>query len=300
MNPRRFLHRWMMAWLGAVLAASAVEAAGLTLRPARTDAFDLEISGRLALPGRTNGFLTRADLRGLGTVRATNAHDGALGRAVVYTGIPVRRLLEALPVDPACDVIFTICADGYAAHLTSGYLQAFDPLLILELDGRSAEEWGRSVASGVGLGPYYINVPDFTPRPGEKAGGLDEGRRYPYAVTRLECTTAALTLDRLRPPPGSGPAALEGYRLAVRDCLSCHDHEGFGGINSNRPWLLLKTWSRNTNYFRRYVREPRKVQPTSRMPGFSHYGGEALDVLQAYFGSLPGPGGPATRPSSAP
>ena len=123
----------------------------------------------------------------------------------------------------------------------------------------------------------------FAPHDVQRAGGMDEGPVYPYAVVRLEFTTDSRALQPLRLGAGASAEAREGERLAMRDCLSCHDHRGVGGTMSNRPWELLKTWSANTNYFRRYVVKPRSVQPTSRMPGFPHYNDGALDALGAYF-----------------
>jgi len=213
----------------------------------------------------------------------TNAQDGALKRVAVYRGIPWDDLRTVLPVDPSSDVVFTICGDGYAAHIDAGYAKAFKPLLILEINGQGPEDWGRSLASGMTMAPFYVNAAGFVPRAAMKVAGLDEGPVYPYAVVRLDFTTTARSLDPLRVPAGGSELARAGERLAIRDCLSCHDHGGVGGRMSNRPWALLKTWSSNTNYFRRYVVKPRSVQPGSRMPGFTHYNEEALDALQAYF-----------------
>lgn len=192
-------------------------------------------------------------------------------------------LQAALPVAPESDVIFAVCDDGYAAHFPKDYVAAFKPLLILELDGKPPKEWGKSLASGVGMPPFYINSAAFAPRDSETAAGQKESVRYPYAVARLDFTSAARTLGKLRLKPGAGETALAGEKLALRDCLSCHEHAGFGGKNSGRPWLLLKTWSANTNYFRRYVKKPKSVQPAAKMPGFAHYDDAALDALTAYF-----------------
>lgn len=265
-----------------LLAVAAADAAGLALAAGRGSGLDLEISGALTT-GRTNGFVTREQLFSLPVQTVTNVLDGALKRPAVYRGVRLSDLKAALPLDPAAGVIFGVCQDGYAAHVDGGYIKAFDPLLILEIDGRGPEGWGRSLASGMAMAPYYINTAVFRPRPEQRAGGMDEGPVYPYAVVRLEFTTDSRALQPLRLGAGASAEAREGERLAMRDCLSCHDHRGVGGTMSNRPWELLKTWSANTNYFRRYVVKPRSVQPTSRMPGFPHYNDGALDALGAYF-----------------
>lgn len=289
-NPRRLrlaiaVNRQGLAPLWILMLALGcflTHAAPLELRPTRSSPFDLEISGRLTT-SPTNGFVTREQLRSLKLVSVTNQHDGALKKPTVYTGVYLQDLRSALPVAAESDVVFAICDDGYAAHFPADYVAAFRPLLILELDGHPAEDWGKSLASGVGMPPYYINSAEFAPRKSETAAGRPEAARYPYAVARLEFTTAAQTLDRLKLPSGASKAAQAGEKLALRDCLSCHAHGRFGGSNSGRPWLLLKTWAANTNYFQRYVRKPRNVQPTAKMPGFPDYGDDALDALTAYF-----------------
>jgi mono/diheme cytochrome c family protein len=267
-----------------LLSLPLLQAAPLVPAAQRTSPFDLEISGPLT-HGASNAFFTRAQLLSLPLVTATNSPDPAIKATAVYRGIPLSQLATHLPVAPGTDIVFAICTDGYAAHFNRDYIQAFNPLLILEINGQGPEDWGRSLASGVALAPFYINSTGFTPRSSHRIAGLDEGAIYPYAVARLHFTTAAQTVDRLAPPPNAPALALDGHRLAVRDCLSCHGHQSFGGMHSNRPWLLLKTWASNTNYFRRYVIKPKSVQPASRMPGFTHYNEEALDALQAYFKS---------------
>lgn len=262
--------------------SSSDTVATLELRPARSSPFDLEISGQLTT-GATNGFLTREQLRSLKLVTVTNQHDGALKKPTAYTGVYLSDLRSVLPVAAESDVIFAICNDGYAAHFPADYVAAFRPLLILDLDGHPAEEWGRSLASGIGMPPYYINSAEFAPRDSETSAGQKEGVRYPYAVTRLEFATAAKTINRLKLPAGAGAAALAGQKLVLRDCLGCHAHGQFGGSNSGRPWLLLKTWASNTNYFQHYIKKPSSVQPAAKMPGFPAYDNKAVAAVTAYF-----------------
>lgn len=270
--------------LALVLGVSGLPASAATLKlaTARSSAYDLEISGQLT-GGATSGFVTREQLRSLKVVTVTNTHDGALNQPTAYTGVYLADLRAALPVTPESDVIFAVCDDGYAAHFPADYVAAFQPLLILALNGQPAEEWGKSLASGVGMPPFYINSATFTPRESETAVGQKEGARYPYAVSKLVFTTTAQSIGRLSLKPGASAAAQAGQKLALRDCLSCHAHAGFGGSNSARPWLLLKTWSANTSYFRRYVKKPKSVQPNAKMPGFAEYDDTALDALTAYF-----------------
>ena len=271
----------LFALLSGLLGV-AVQAAPLTPVAARTSPLDLEVSGLLP-GGITNGFLSREQLLSLPLTMVTNVQDGALKRLAVYRGVLLTELRAALSVDSKSDVIFLICGDGYTAHVDAAYLKQFSPLLILEIDGQGPEKWGRSLASGLAMAPFYVNCGSFQARPAEKLAGIDEGPVYPYAVARIDFSTSVRALGPLRLEGTVSELARLGERLAIRDCLSCHDHQGVGGRMSNRPWALLKTWSSNTNYFRRYVVKPKAIQPASRMPAFSHYNDEALDALQAYF-----------------
>jgi hypothetical protein len=259
--------------------------AELVLRPTRSAPTDLEVAGPLP-GGRTNGFLTRDQLLALPLTLATNALDTALKSRAVYRGIPLVQLRSLLGLDGGANTLFAVCSDGYAKAFEADYLEAFQSLLILEINGGGPETWGRSKLTGLEMSPYYINATDFAPRAGKEVLGLPEDLHFPYSVVRLEFRTADSTVDRLRLPATASTLAKQGGVIAVRDCLACHGHADFGGTMSGRPWLLLKTWSSNTNYFRRYVVKPRSIQPFSRMPGFTHYEPGVLDALQAYFREL--------------
>ena len=105
-------------------------------------------------------------------------------------------------------------------------------------------------------------------------------------MVRIEFRTAAATLDRIRLPGDASKLARQGQEIAIRECFGCHGHADFGGTLSGRPWLLIKTWASNTNYFRKYVVKPKSVQPTSKMPAFTDLEPQVLDALQAYFREL--------------
>jgi hypothetical protein len=280
-----------MRRLGLLLLAASLGLAfgplraELVLRPTRTAPTDLEVSGPFP-GGRTNGFLTRDQLLALPPTLATNAMDTAVKSRAVYRGIPLLQLRSLLGLDGRADTLFVVCSDGYSKAFETDYLNAFQSLLILEINGTGPESWGRSKLTGLEMAPYYINAADFAPRPDQNVLGLPEDLHFPYGVVRIEFRTAASTVDRLRLPGTASTLAKQGGVIAVRDCLACHGHADFGGTMSGRPWLLLKTWSSNTNYFRRYVVKPKSIQPASRMPGFTHYEAPVLDALQAYFREL--------------
>lgn len=256
------------------------------LQASRTASTDLEVAGPFP-GGRTNGYLSRERLLALPLTTVTNALDLARKGPAVYRGIPLRELRTLLGLDArSADTLFAVCSDGYSKAFQADYLDAFQSLLILEIDGTGPEQWGRSQLTGLQMAPYYINAADFVPRPSETVLGRPEDLHFPYSVVRIEFRTAATTLHRISLPDTATPLARQGQAIAVRECLACHGHADFGGTMSGRPWLLIKTWASNTNYFRRYVVNPKSVQPKSRMPAYSDLEPVVLDALQAYFREL--------------
>lgn len=254
--------------------------------PARSSPTDLEVSGPLE-GGRTHGFVPRERLLGLPLMTVTNSMDPTRKAPAVYRGILLERLRDHLGVAEAqADTLFAVCVDGYSKEFPNDYLTAFRSLLVLEIDGTGPEAWGKNRVNGLPMAPYYIIATDFRPRPSETVLGRPEALRYPHGVARLEFRSDATTLGRIRLSEDASPLARQGQTIALRECLACHGHDDFGGSMSGRPWLLIKTWASNTNYFRRYVVNPRSVQPTSRMPAFKDLDPVVLDALQAYFREL--------------
>jgi hypothetical protein len=48
--------------------------------------------------------------------------------------------------------------------------------------------------------------------------------------------------------------------------------------------LVLAAWAKaEPDLFQKYIRNPRQVEPTSRMPGFPDFQPPALNSLQKYF-----------------
>ena len=261
-----------------LLFSPCSSARALELAAERRTPLDLEVSGLLP-DGRTNAFIARAALEALPRLVATNAHDLALNRPAVYSGVALDALVAALGLPAGAEVVWAVCADGYVSHFTRADLAHQRPWLILELDGAAPDAWPKA-GSGVAMAPYYLALPAFTPR--DTVAGIPESPKLPYAVSRLHFTDAA-GLQRLE-PPDPAPLVQAGAVLAKRECLSCHNHFETGGVLSGRPWALLATWAKiDPGYLRRYVRNPRQVQPASKMPGFPHYPDEALDALAAYF-----------------
>ena len=277
----------LLTWF-TIGQVDADDGAGLvgSIRPTRSSPTDLEVTGPFP-SGRTNGFIPRERLMELPLTVVTNSMDLARKAPAVYRGIPLQQLRSLLGLDvSSADTLFAVCSDGYSKEFPADYLDAFHSILILEIDGAGPEAWGRSTLTGLQMAPYYINAADFRPRADQTVLGRPEPLHFPYSVVRIEFRMASATLDRIRLAGDASTLARQGQEIAIRECFGCHGHADFGGTLSGRPWLLIKTWAANTNYFRKYVVNPKSVQPTSKMPAFTDLEPKVLDALQAYFREL--------------
>ncbi len=269
-------------WLACcILVGWVASARPLELLDERSTEGDLEVVGEFS-GGRTNGFIARAQLLALPMVTATNQHDIELQRRLVYTGIPLDDLFGQLPLAPGIDVVTAVCRDKYAAVYPKDYRQRHQPLLVLKLDGKDYADW-PSAPSGARMAPFYISYGHFEAAPEFTAAGVEEEARIPFAVITLRFSRFADTLGRLQVANANG-AILDGETIALRQCLACHFSGSTGGRLSGKPWLVLAAWARaEPDLFQKYVRNPRQVEPTSRMPGFPNYQPPALSSLQKYF-----------------
>ncbi len=262
--------------LGLVASARPLE-----LLDERSSEGDLEVVGEFS-GGRTNGFIARTQLLALPSVTVTNQHDIELQRRLVYTGIPLDDLFGQLPLPPGIDVVTAVCRDKYAAVYPKDYRQRHQPLLVLKLEGKDYANW-PSTPSGARMAPFYISYGHFEAAPDRTAAGVEEEARIPFAVVTLRFGRYADTLGRLQVADAMG-ATRDGETIALEKCLACHFAGNTGGRMSGKPWLVLAAWAKaEPELFQKYVRNPRQVEPTSRMPGFPNYQTPALGSLQKYF-----------------
>lgn len=263
----------LMGWMAS--------ARPLDLLDERSTEGDLEVVGEFS-GGRTNGFIARTQLLALPLVTVTNRHDIELQRPVVYTAVALDDLFGALSLPNDIDVVTAICRDKYAAAYPRDYRQRHQPLLVLKLDGKDYLDW-PSAPSGTRMAPFYISYGKFEADPKLMAAGVEEEARIPFAVVTLRFARYAESLGRLQVAKVAG-AAIDGQTIALNQCLACHFSGNTGGRLSGKPWLVLAAWAKaEPDLFQKYVRNPRQVEPTSRMPGFPNYQAPALSSLQKYF-----------------
>lgn len=278
MNPLR----WLLCWLSLLgVFCTTTAAPTLSLLPESTSEGDLEVAGSMAgQPSR--GFIPRQQLLALPQINVTNQNDVELQCPVVYSGVPLEQILSLLAADSSCDLVMAVCRDKYASVFPREFILRHHPLLVLKLDDKDYLDWPKTTF-GARMSPYYIAYHHFTPDPARTVDGVVEEPKIPFSVIRLELLRSSETISRLQLSGAEGPP-LSGQTIALRECLPCHYSGPLGGRFSGKPWLVLAAWAQaEPDLFQKYIRNPRQVEPTSRMPGFPAFQSEALVGLQAYF-----------------
>ncbi len=255
---------------------------GVAVLPlARAEEMSLRVFGKLA--GGTSNFVVGYPAllaKAAPTVKVEL--DPELGRAAEFRGVPLAELPRLLGAGPDADLIILRAADNYFSCFPKDYVVRHQPFLAVEIDAAPPSRWPKT-SYGSALGPYLVSHPKFVGA--ELLPGLKESPRFPYAVVSLEFARAAETLDRLKVAGAATNHSLRiGETLALSACISCHHAGDFGGTLAQRPWVILSTWAKaDPGYFRRYVRDPKAVNPAAKMGGFKDWPDEAIEAVQGYF-----------------
>lgn len=247
----------------------------------------LTVLGRLA-NGKTNKVVSFTDLSALANMKVHVEKDLELQRAANFQGLPLAELPAALGAAPDADVMLMRAADNYFSFFTRDYIERHQPFLAVRIDGQVPSKWPKT-SYGAALGPYLVAHEKFDGP--ELLAGLKEPAKFPYAVVSVEFARAAHTVDKLKVAGSETNNLLRvGQNLALSACISCHHAGDFGGTLAQRPWAILSTWAKaDPSYFRRYVRDPKSVNPNSKMGGFKDWPDEAIESVRAYFAAYKAP-----------
>jgi len=276
---------WRSILAGAALAGGiAAAAAGTQQLPTmgqRSSPQDLEISGEV--PGLAAGasrFVSYAALGQLPQVNFTVRNDENFSGPVELSGVSLDALLAALGVDGKDALIAAISSDGYEAHYTVAYRAEHHPFLVLKIDGREPAQW-KPGPDGEKYSPYVISEPNFVPAFHVLAH--KDMAQIPFGVTGLKLYPEKATLAVLEPKSG-GAAAMEGYRIAVQNCLRCHRAGNIGGTKSPFGWPQMGLIAQgNAAAFGKYIVRPNAVNPEANMPPNPEYDAATIAALTAYF-----------------
>lgn len=255
---------------------------GVAVLPrARAEEMSLRVFGKLA-GGTSNFVVGYPALLAKAAPLVKVEFDPELGRAAEFRGVPLAEIPRLLGAGSDADMIILRAADNYFSCFPKDYVVRHQPFLAVEIDGAPPSRWPKT-SYGAALGPYLVSHPKFVGA--ELLPGLKESPRFPYAVVSLEFARAAETLDRLKVAGAATNQSLRiGETLAFSACISCHHAGDFGGTLAQRPWVILSTWAKaDPGYFRRYVRDPKSVNPAAKMGGFKDWPDEAIEAVRGYF-----------------
>jgi mono/diheme cytochrome c family protein len=275
------------ALLSAAIPATAPQR--VTLAVERSSPQDLEVSGDVpGIPQGAKRFVRYEDLSRLPQVAFTVRDDSNFSGPVKLSGVSLDELLRALGVDegkqPGKQLIAAICDDGYEGHYTAEYRAAHHPFLVLRIGGAEPAKWPRG-PDGENYGPYLISHPSFSPA-FHVLAHADEAQ-IPYGVVGLRFFDEAAVLKDLRPTGAVASPAVEGYRIALQNCLRCHRQGDIGGTKSPFGWPQMALIAQgNPAAFGKYVLRPNSVNPEANMPANPQYDATTIAALTAYFRSM--------------
>jgi mono/diheme cytochrome c family protein len=278
----------------AEAAAKSAKSAGpaFPLNAARRSPSDLEVGGELAgLPAGATRYLTLDSLLSLPLVTYTVTDDTNFVGPMKVSGVPLEQLARLLSAAPSTGLVVAICDDKYRANYPRAYVTSHHPLLVLRLNGKPPSRWPKDPETHqFDMGPYMISHPKFTPS--FKIFAHADEAQIPWGVVRLEFRDEKAVFGAIAPRgPHAGDASVQaGYRIAQQNCFRCHDAGREGGQKSGRPWQVLAAWaSTSPGFFADYVRDPKKRNTHTEMPGNAGYDDATIRALRDYFATFVSP-----------
>ena len=269
------------ALLGAAIPGTAPQR--IPVAAQRSSPQDLEVSGDV--PGGKR-FVGYTDLSRLAQVTFTVKNDENFLDPVTLSGVSLDAIMAALGIGGATQLIAASADDGYEAHYTAEYRAAHHPFLVLRIGGQEPAKWPKG-PNGENYGPWLISHPSFSPA-FHVLAHKDEAQ-IPYGVIGLRFLDEAAVLKELRPPGAASAAspAMQGYRIALQNCLRCHREGDIGGTKSPFGWPQMALIAQgNPSAFGKYIVRPNSVNPEANMPANPDYDAATIAALTAYFRSF--------------
>ena len=279
----RFSTRALLVLLAALPSARAIE-----LHVEKTSPYDLALTGLFkgVPPGETR-YVHWADLRTLPVTKLKLSGEFVSGEQEV-TALDLKTLLKSLPLEANADTLLATCADGYASVYRQEFIETYQPFVVLEINGQGPDHWPPPGLK-YNPGPYVITV--SAQRVPAVSTYLDINHKRPWAVTLIEAANYEKRFASLYSGNGArlSPQAVQGREIWINSCFSCHQGPGaqpLGGTKANRPFpVLVAHATYNADYFKGYVRDPKKMMSGAKMEAHPHYTEAQLDALIAFLKS---------------
>jgi hypothetical protein len=268
-----------------LLVLAALPGRALELHRERGSPFDLALTGRLTgVPAGETRYVTWADLCALPTVKLKVDGEFVPGEQEV-TVVFLEDVWKQLPRTEGADVLLATCSDGYAAVFRTDFMASYRPFVILEINGQGPEKWPPPGLK-YNPGPYVMSVSSVVV-PGV-AQLLDAPHKKPWGVTAVEVANYAEKFGGAYSGlwASLSPQAVQGREIWVNSCACCHQGPGriFGGTKSEQPFSVIQSIAGyNTDFFKKYVRNPKSLMPAAMMEAHPHYTDTQLDLLIAFI-----------------
>ena len=267
--------------LGAGLPAAVPHR--IALETTRSSPQDLEITGDVPGLAGASRFVRYSDLAALPQVSYTVKDDANFENAIKLSGVPLDELSQAIGLTGGKQLIAAVCTDGYEGHYTADYRTSHHPFLVLKVDGKDPAQWPRG-PNGEIYTPYLVSHPYF--KSNFKVLAQAEEAQIPFGVVKLRFYDETTTLAALKPPASAPPAAMQGYRIVLQNCLRCHRGADIGGSKSPFAWPQMALIAQgNAPAFGKYLVQPNRVNPEATMPPNPTFDAATVAALTAYFQS---------------
>ena len=223
--------------------------------------------------------LTAADLAKRPAARVFEIDDPFYKRRKRYRAVPLKDLLTAAYGgswgENALGEVFFDALDGYRSHAPVSVLMN-DGGMIAFADADSPY-WEKTPGKGVEPGPFYLF---WTGSAQTKKNGYP----WPWQITGVKMAVLEDEYPKALPKGAApGSAAVRGWNIFRKSCISCHAVNGAGadvGPDLNEPRGI--TSYHNKKYLKAYILQPSAFRHT-KMPDFGELTPDDLNDLMSYF-----------------
>lgn len=223
--------------------------------------------------------LSAADLAKRPAARIVEIEDPFYKRRKRYRAVPLKDLLTAAYGgswgENALGEVFFDALDGYRAHAPVSVLMN-DGGMIAFADADSPS-WEKMPGSGVEPGPFYLVWIGSNQTP-------KKGFPWPWQISGVKMAVLEDEYPKALPRGAApGSAAVRGWNIFRRSCISCHAVNGAGadvGPDLNEPRSI--TSYHNKKFLKAYILQASAFRRT-KMPDFAEMTPDDLDDLMSYF-----------------
>ena len=171
-----------------------------------------------------------------------------------------------------------VCADGYRTTYDFHAIRGGSGILATGLSDRDGRAWEPYTRGKMTLSPD----PFYLVWEGE---GADNGRPWPYQLTKLQIISSERIAMRLETPHPELHG--EGEMLYKKHCMSCHSMNLVGGVmgpEMNVPRNIFEY--RTAADFVAFAANPQAFRARSPMPKMRHLGEDRLEKITGYVSSM--------------